>query len=175
MCWDHNGDASQQIQAIHTALGILLLSAGTPMLAGGSEFYRTQYGNNNTFNLDTRANWFDWQAASKQTALTNFTRNLAMFRRGHVCLRPAQFFTGSDHNGNGLKDLTWYFETVQEVSQEYFANPSNHFLAFRVDGTEFGDSADSIYVAYNGWTDAITVAISIERVGKFDSEAAPTS
>jgi glycogen operon protein len=175
MCWDHNGDASEQIQAVRTALGILLVSAGTPMLAGGSEFYRTQYGNNNSFNLDTKANWFDWQAASKQTALTSFTRNLAMFRRGHVCFRPAQFFAGRDHNGNGLKDLSWYFETGQEVSQEYFANPANHFLAFRVDGTEFGDSADSIYVAYNGWTDAITVTIPESLPGKVWYVVADTS
>ena len=74
MCWNHNGDASQQIQAVRTALGILLLSAGTPMLAGGSEFYRTQYANNNSYNLDTRANWFDWQASAQPSTLTEFTR-----------------------------------------------------------------------------------------------------
>ena len=27
----------------------------------------------------------------------------------------------------------------------------NHFLAFRIDGTEFSDRAASLYVAYNGW------------------------
>ena len=59
MCWDHGGDPGEQIQAARTALGILALSAGTPMLAGGSEFYRTQNANNNPFNLDTIANWFD--------------------------------------------------------------------------------------------------------------------
>jgi isoamylase len=159
MCWDHAGEPSQQMQAVRTALGILLLSAGTPMLAGGSEFYRTQHGNNNPFNLDTGANWFDWQAALQQTALTSFTRNLLWFRRNHGSLRPAQFFTGSDHNGNGLKDLTWYFDTGAEVTSDYFADPNKHFLAFRIDGTEFGDSVASIYVAYNGWTDPINVVV----------------
>ncbi len=166
MCWDHGGDASQQQQAVRTGLGILLLSAGTPMLAGGSEFYRSQFGNNNPFNLDTTANWFDWQAAGLQGALTDFTRNLLLFRSGHTCLRPAQFFAGADHNANGLKDLTWYFETGGEVSQDYFANPNNHFLAYRVDGTEFADAAASIYVAYNGWIDPITVTIPPTLAGK---------
>jgi isoamylase len=166
MCWDHGGDVSQQTQAVRTALGILLLSAGTPMIAGGSEFFRTTYGNNNPFNLDTTANWFDWQAAAQQSALTDFTRNLLMFRLGHVCLRPAQFFTGVDHNGNGLNDLTWYFDTGGEVSQDYFANADNHFLAYRVDGTEFGDGAASIYVGYNGWIDTVTVTIPAPLAGK---------
>lgn len=160
MCWDHGSDASQQMQAVRTALGILLLSAGTPMITGGSEFYHTQYGNNNAYNLDTQATWFDWRAAASQgAALTNFTRNLLLFRRGHVCLRPAKFFTGTDHNGNGLKDLTWYFDTGAEVSQDYFTSPNNHFLSYRLDGTEVGDPAVSIYVAYNGWTDPIVVTI----------------
>ena len=175
MCWDHGGDASQQVQAVRTALGILRLSAGTPMLAGGSEFYRTQFGNNNPFNMDTVANWFDWQAAQQQSAVTSFTRNLVWFRRSHVCLRPSQFFTGTDHNCNGLKDLAWYFDSGAEVSAEYFANPSNRFLAFRIDGTEFGDSVTSIYVAYNGWTDPINVAIPLLIAGNAWYVVADTS
>lgn len=156
LCWDHGGDPVQQIQAARTGLALLILSAGTPMMSGGSEFYRTQFGNNNPYNLDTSANWFDWQAASQQTALTTYTRTLLQFRRAHPCLRPADFFTGTDHNGNGLKDLTWYFDSGAEVDQTYFANPNNHFLAYRLDGSEFGDPAASVYVAYNGWSDAIT-------------------
>lgn len=159
MCWDHGGDAVQQMQAVRTGLAILILSAGTPMISGGSEFFRTQFGNNNAFNLDTVANWFDWQAAEQESALTNFTRFLIWFRRAHPCLRPSQFFTGTDHNGNGLKDLTWYFDSGEEVTQNYFANPNNHFLAFRIDGTEFGDPAVSVYVAYNGFSGAIQTTL----------------
>jgi glycogen operon protein len=170
MCWDHGGDASQQIQAVRTALAILALSAGTPMFAGGSEFYRTQYANNNPFNLDTVANWLDWTAAAQQSALTSFTRNLLRFRQTHQCLRPQRFFTGVDHNGNGLKDLTWYYDT-----EDYFANPANHFLAYRVDGTEFQDSAVSVYVAYNGWINAIAAAIPPPLLGSAWFVVADTS
>jgi glycogen operon protein len=159
MCWDHGGDPAQQIQAARTALAILALSAGTPMITGGSEFFRTQFGNNNAFNLDTTANWLDWTAAERQSALTDFTRNLLLFRRAHPCLRPDHFFTGTDHNGNGLKDIAWYFDTGLEVDQAYFANPNNHFLAYRIDGREAGDTAISIYVAYNGYFDPITATI----------------
>lgn len=159
MSWDHGGDPVQQKQAVRTGLAILLLSAGTPMISGGSEFYRTQAGNNNAYNLDTAANWFDWKSAAQQAALTNFTRTLMWFRRAHPCLRPAQFFTGTDHNKNGLKDLTWHLDSGYEVMQDYFANPNNHFLAYRIDGTEFDDPSVSIYVAYNGWSGAIQTTI----------------
>jgi glycogen operon protein len=165
MCWDHGGDPVQQKQAVRTGLAILLLSAGTPMVSGGSEFFRTQFGNNNAYNLDTMANWFDWQAAARQATLTNFTRTLIGFRRAHSSLRPARFFTGTDHNGNGLKDLTWYFDSGAEVTQNYFANPDNHFLAYRIDGTEFGDPSGSVYVAYNGWSSAIQTTIPMPLVG----------
>ena len=136
------------------------------MLSGGSEFYRTQFGNNNPYNLDTIANWLDWPAAAQQGALTNFTRNLLHFRRTHPCLRPADFFTGNDHHGNGLKDLTWYFDGGAEADQTYFQNPDNHFLAYRLDGSECGDSAVSVYVAYNSWSDAIPVTLPRTAAGQ---------
>jgi glycogen operon protein len=157
MAWDQGGDGSQQIQAVRTALAILALSAGTPMLTGGSEFYRTQHANNNPYNLDTVANWLDWNAAALQAALSGFTRNLLRFRRAHPCLRPQQFFTS--------QNLTWYDDSGAEVTQSYFANPANHFLAYRIDGAAFQDPAVSVYVAYNGWVNAISAAIPVARSG----------
>ena len=175
MCWDHDGDPVQRIQAVRTGLALLLLSAGTPMISGGSEFYRTQFGNNNPFNLDTTANWLDWQAAAQQTALTTFARTLLQFRRAHPCLRPAEFFTGTDHNGNGLKDLTWYFDSGAEVDQNYFQNPDNHFLAYRLDGSEFGDRVVSVYVAYNGWFEPISATLPATLAGNHWFLVADTS
>ena len=34
----------------------------------------------------------------------------------------------------------------------YWNNPSNHAITCQIDGTEFGDPASAIYVAYNGWS-----------------------
>lgn len=166
MCWDHGGDPVQQLQAVRTGLAILLLSVGTPMVLGGSELNRTQQGNNNAFNLDTKATWFDWQLAAQQTALTNYTSGLMQFRLAHPCLRPSDFFTGTDHNGNGLKDLTWYTDSGAEVDGAYFANPNNHFLAYRIDGTEFGDPAASVYAAYNGWINPVVATMPVNLAGK---------
>jgi isoamylase len=180
MCWDHAGDAVQQRQAVRTGLAILLLSAGTPMLLGGSEFNRTLEGNNNAYNLDRSANWFDWQLAERERALTDYTRGLLQFRRAHPALRPAEFFTGSDHNGNGLKDLTWYVDSGAEADGAYFANPNNHFLAYRIDatelgGTEPGDPAASVYVAYNSWFNPVVATLPLNLSDKRWHVVADTS
>jgi glycogen operon protein len=180
MCWDHGGDPVAQMQAVRTGLAILFLSAGTPMVSGGSEIFRTQFGNNNTFNLDTSSNWLDWSQAQPQAALVNYTQQLMHFRSAHPSLRPANFFTGTDHNNNGLKDLTWLKNDANEVDQTYFANPDNHFLAYRIDGSEFGDSVTSLYIAYNGWVAPVLTTLPANLPGKnwfqvADSSAAAES
>lgn len=175
MCWDHGGDPVQHMQANRTGLAILLLSAGTPLVLGGSEIYRTQYGNNNAYNLDTVATWLDWTTAAKQAPLTTYTSLLMQFRRNHPSLRPSDFFTGTDHNGNGLKDLTWYRDNGAEVDLPYFLDPNNHFLAYRLDESEFGGPANSVYVAYNGWVDPVVANIPAPLAGKSWYVVADTS
>jgi glycogen operon protein len=64
-----------------------------------------------------------------------------------------------------LKDLTWYIDSGDEVTQDYLANPNNHFLAYRIDGTEFGDPSVSVYVAYNGWSGAVQTKIPVPLTG----------
>jgi glycogen operon protein len=166
MCWDHGGDPIAQRQAVRTGLAILLLSAGTPMLLGGSEINRTLQGNNNSYNLDTSANWIDWSLAAGESSLTNFVRSLLQFRGAHPALRPAEFFTGVDRNGNGVKDLTWYTGQGSEPDADYFDNPDNHFLAYRIDGAEFGDPALSIYIAYNGWVNPIAAVLPLNLTAR---------
>ena len=74
-----------------------------------------------------------------------------------------------------MKDLTWYRDNGAEVDPAYFSNPFNHFLAFRLDGTEFGDPATSIYVAYNGWTDIVTATLPAPLPGNTWFQVADTS
>src|SRR5437660_1562389 len=43
----------------------LLVSQGTPMIAHGDEFGRTQNGNNNVYCQDSQLSWMDWSLADK--------------------------------------------------------------------------------------------------------------
>jgi glycogen operon protein len=157
--WDQGGVAAAQQQAARTGLGLVLLSSGVPMFQGGDEFLRTQYGNNNAYNLDDSAMWLDPTLATTNSSFVAWTHALLVFRSAHAALRPATFFTGTDHNGNGLPDVGFLDTTGVAASAAYMGDTNNHFLAWRLDGTEAGDSVRSIYVAYNGWSGDLPATI----------------
>jgi len=150
--WSQGGDPIAQRRAARTALTIALVSAGVPMITGGDEFFRTQHGNNNAYNLDTSANWLDWTNLASESDFFAYARRAFRFRAAHPALRPAAFRAGIDHDHNGLKDVTWLRASGAEADANYMADASQHFIAFRIDGSEGGDSARSIYVAYNAWS-----------------------
>ena len=164
--WDQGGDATLQRQQARDGLALLMLSAGVPMITGGDEMYRTQYGNNNTYNLDSDKNWLDYSNATTFPHFFTYSKRLMAFRAAHPALRPADFFRGADHNGNGLKDLTWLTDRGTEADATYMDNDNNHFLAYRIDGSEYGDSLQSIYVAYNSWSETVTTTLPPTLPGK---------
>jgi isoamylase len=164
--WDQGGDRAAQRQAARTGMALLMTSAGTPMILGGDEMYRTQYGNNNAYNLDSNKNWLDYSNQSTFADFATFSRRLITFRNAHASLRRASFYTGGDPDGNGLKDITWYRDNGNEADGGYMTNASNHFLAWRVDAQAAGESIRSIYVAYNGWQGVVTATLPAPAAGK---------
>jgi isoamylase len=167
--WDQGGSADLQRQAARTGYALLMLSAGVPMMTGGDEMYRTQFGNNNMYNVDSPSNWLNYDNAAQQPHFVNYSRKLLAFRGAHPGLRPAEFFKGTDNNGNGLKDLTWLNSDGKDIVAEqpgYFGDASQHFLGYRIDGSEFGDSAQSICVLYNGWKEPVTATLPPNLAGK---------
>jgi glycogen operon protein len=153
--WDQGGIAADQRKAARNGFAFLMLSAGTPMFNGGDEFLRTQYCNNNAYNLDSSANWLNYTLTTEQAHFKTFAQRLIAFRKAHPALRPANFFSGVDTNGNVMEQLRWFQPSGAAADSAYMSNGSNHALAFRIDGTELGDTAAAIYVAYNGWSDAV--------------------
>jgi isoamylase len=164
--WDQGGDTTLQRQAARNGLAFLMLSAGVPMITGGDEMYRTQNGNNNAYNLDSEKNWLNYGDATAFPKFFNYSKKLLAFRSAHPALRPAEFFKGTDNNSNGLKDITWLTDGAGEADGNYMDNSDNHFLAYRIDGSEFGDSFQSIYVAYNGWSGDVTATLPTNLAGK---------
>ena len=54
----------------------------------------------------------------------------------------------------------------READGGYMNDASNHFLGYRVDGHEVaGESAASIYVAYNGWSGPVTATLPPNQPG----------
>ena len=78
----------QQMRNLFTGL---FFSHGSPMILGGDEWMRTQYGNNNAYSIwsDNEWNWFRWGEWQNETAphrarMHDFVRNLTQFRKEHL-------------------------------------------------------------------------------------------
>ena len=149
--WDQGGNRAQQKRAARNAMAFMMLSAGTPMFTGGDEFLRTQYCNNNVYNLDSDKNWLDYSLSAEQETFRTYTKRMIEFRKSHPALRPFDFYSDKDENGNILEQLRWFKPDGSVIDNGYFGNTGMHSMAWRIDGSEFGDSASAIYVAYNGW------------------------
>jgi glycogen operon protein len=175
LSWDQGGDPALQRQAARTGMALLLVSAGVPLIVGGDEMYRTQFGNNNPVNLDNAKFYLDYSLRAQFRHHFNYAAAMLGFRQGHAALRRAGFFDGQDHNGNGLKDVTWIRDNGQEADGGYLGNNQNHFIGFRLDGTEVGDSSASIFIAYNSFFADITATFPANLPGNHWFLVADTS
>ena len=164
--WDQGGNAAQQRKAARNGMAFLALSAGTPMFTGGDEFLRSVECNNNPYNLDSPANWLSWSWSAEQTIFKTFTERLLAFRKSHPALRPADFYSGIDTNANVMEQHRWFKPDGQVPEAGYFSDPANHAIAWRIDGTEFGDPVSAIYVAYNGWSGDVNFTLPWPGNGK---------
>lgn len=165
-------------KAVETALSLLMVSAGTPILLYGDERFKSKNGNNNSYNLD-KANVLNWDTVVNNTDeagntrafnadnLTEFTKRLINFRHNHKSLHPGRYFNGKDNNRFNGKDVTWYDCSGRDIGKDAeFMNQNRHdwhdVIAFRLDETEFSDKNvehPTVFVAYNRGTTAHTVKL----------------
>ena len=157
--WDQGGVATAQRQAARTGFALMMTSAGTPLMTGGDEYLRGLNCNNNPYNLDSSANWLDWTRTADQTNFQNFAKAMIAFRKAHPALRPAAFYSSVDNNANVMEQLRWFKPDGSVADSTYFNDASQHAIAWRIDGSEFSDTAAAIYVAYNGWSGAVSFTL----------------
>ena len=89
-------------------LTTLIVSQGTPMLLGGDERGRTQYGNNNAWCQDSEISWYAWSENEAAEELQAFTRRLIRLRHHHPVFRRSSFLRGEEMMGSGLPDVWWF-------------------------------------------------------------------
>lgn len=164
--WDQNGVASDQRKAARNGMALMLLSGGVPMLVGGDEALRSINCNNNPYNLDSSANWQDWSWSVDESNFQAFSKGMIAFRKAHPALRPANFYASTDTNGNVMEQLRWFKPDGAMADAAYFNDANNHALAWRIDGSELGDSASAIYVAHNAWSAQVNFTLPWAGSGK---------
>jgi glycogen operon protein len=164
--WDQGGAAANQRLAARTGLALMMVSAGVPMIVGGDESLRSINCNNNPYNLDSSANWLGWTWTTDQSNFQSFARGMIAFRKAHAALRPANFYSSVDNNGNVMEQLRWFNPNGAVADAAYFSNTANHAIAWRVDGSELGDGTSAIYVAYNAWSAQVNFTLPWPGNGK---------
>jgi len=87
-----------EIEAVRTRqvknfLLTLLLSHGVPMLLGGDEFRRTQFGNNNAYCQDNETGWWIWDRQEEHAEIHRFVRELIAARKAYSPLQHSGFYS----------------------------------------------------------------------------------
>lgn len=111
--------AQLRAQQRRNFLTTLLLSQGTPMIAHGDEFARTQNGNNNVYCQDNELAWMNWDHLDVAEELHDFTRRLIAIRKRHPVFRRRRFLEGgalgSDVRG---REIAWLVPSGKLMTQE---------------------------------------------------------
>jgi isoamylase len=118
----------------------LLLSQGTPMIAAGDEFGRTQRGNNNAYCQDNEISWIDWRLLETNRDLHDFVRRLIWFRRRHPVFRRSQFFKGVPRPERPIPDVAWFDADARPKDWGH----DDQTLMCHLDGVPPDDSIDPL-------------------------------
>jgi len=148
-------------------LATLFLSQGVPMLCGGDEICRTQRGNNNAYCQDNEISWCDWELDERKRKMLEFTRSLIQFRRSHPNFRRSKFFQDRDVYHPSSKDVAWYRDDGQEMTQEQWNTGWMRSLAVLLNGKTLGEIGemgepiqdDSFLIMLNSHGDCVTYTL----------------
>ncbi|MGV9301219.1 glycogen debranching enzyme, partial [Amycolatopsis sp. NPDC003676] len=144
-------------------LATLLLSQGVPMLLHGDELGRTQQGNNNAYCQDTELSWMDWELATENADLVEFTAALTAFRKAHPVFRRRRFFQGKPvRKGEELGDIAWFTPAGEEMTEQNWDDAFGKSVVIFLNGEGIPDldprgmpvEDDSFLLAFNAhWED----------------------
>jgi isoamylase len=140
--WNMGVEGDTEDEAINYArdrqmrnfLATLILSQGVPMICGGDERGRTQYGNNNAFCQDNEVSWYDWRPSERKQLLYDFTCRLIHVRRKHNNFRRRKFFQGAAIHHSAVRDIAWYEASGAELDVGAWSAPWSRSLAFMLNG-----------------------------------------
>jgi len=117
-------------------ISTLLLSQGVPMILGGDELSKTQFGNNNAYCQDNEINWYDWNLDERKKRFLEFVCQAVAFRKRHQNFRRHRFLTGIP-NSDGAKDALWWHPEGREMRVEDWRQPTLHTFGLLLRGDCF--------------------------------------
>jgi isoamylase len=99
-------------------IATLFFSEGVPMMLGGDELSHTQHGNNNTYCHDNDLTWLDWNLDERRQKFLDFVRYCAEIYKEQPVLQRRKFFLGRAIRGANIKDITFFDNAGNEMSDE---------------------------------------------------------
>ncbi len=95
----------------------LFMARGVPMLLGGDEFRRTQYGNNNAYCQDNETGWWIWGRLDEHEEIHRFTRELIAFRQCCAAIGATSFYTEDELHwfGTDGKTPSWEADRSRQI------------------------------------------------------------
>jgi glycogen operon protein len=146
-----------RLQQMRNFLATLLLSQGVPMICGGDEIGRTQFGNNNSYCQDNEISWSSWTLGPDEEDLLAFTRHVIALRRSQPVLRRRRFFQGRAIHGNDITDIAWFLPSGSVMDERSWNTASVRSLGVYLSGSEIGEVnengdriyGDTLYIAFN--------------------------
>lgn len=160
--WGIGNEATKR-KMMRNAFTLMFVAHGTPLLLGGDEWMRTQYGNNNAYSTqaDNEYNWFrwgEWRAYDDRLRMHDFTRRLIQFRHDHTyALSPETWGGGMPYawkNADNGEPPDWsskhmmmhYYsdETHDEAELLILINLESRDISFRLpEGRSWGRVLDT--------------------------------
>ena len=155
-------------------LTTLLLSQGTPMIAHGDEFARTQGGNNNVYCQDNEIAWMDWSHLDTSRDLHDFTKRLIAIRQAHPVFRRRRFLSGGALGEDALeREIAWLTPDGQLMAQSDWDFAFGKALMVYLNGNAITDadrrgrrvSDDSFALLFNAHFEDIDFTVPPEQFG----------
>jgi isoamylase len=142
-------------------IATLLLSQGVPMLLGGDEICRTQYGNNNGWCQDNEISWYHWDLDDEGRQLLDWTRRLIRLRTEEPVFRREHFLEGD--RADGLPDVWWFRRDGRRMTRRDWENRELGWLGVFLSG-DHTDSVDAHGQPVNGDSFLVLLNVSAEDV-----------
>jgi isoamylase len=132
-------------------LATLMLSQGVPMLLGGDEIGRTQFGNNNAYCQDNQLSWVNWEAADYDLAA--FLATLITLRREHPIFRRRNFICNR---------VGWYRNDGKQMTADDWNTCWAKAIGMFLDGSGPEEPDEDFYIAFNADYEPIEFTIPPE-------------
>ena len=144
-------------RVLRALLAMPFISLGTPMIAAGDEFGRSQQGNNNAYCQDNNLSWVDWTEAASEEGrqLTHFVGTLAALRRAFPILGGKRFLTGTDVILPAVHDVDWFDAQGEPMSIDAWNDAEGRTLVSRRAGKARDGGIDVLLLLFNASADDV--------------------